>query len=48
MGVAASGAVIAHVDRFVDGSRISLTALAALVLVTCLLSPLLPSRKVAP
>jgi MFS transporter, DHA2 family, methylenomycin A resistance protein len=48
MGVAVGGAVIAHANGFVDGSRITLTGLAALVLVTCLLSSLLPSRKVAP
>lgn len=45
MGVAASGAVIAHMAGFMDGLRISLVALAALVAGTTLLSFLLPEGK---
>jgi DHA2 family methylenomycin A resistance protein-like MFS transporter len=45
MGVAATGAVIAHVGGFVDGLRISLTALAALVAITAALSVRLPPGK---
>jgi DHA2 family methylenomycin A resistance protein-like MFS transporter len=48
MGVAVSGAVIAHVNEFVDGSRISFVVLGVLVITTCLLSSLLPPRQVAP
>jgi DHA2 family methylenomycin A resistance protein-like MFS transporter len=42
MGVAASGAVIAHMSGFMTGLRVSLVALAALVIVTAALSLLLP------
>ena len=42
MGVAASGAVIAHMAGFMGGLRISLVALAVLVVVTAALSLLLP------
>lgn len=44
MGVAASGAVIAHLTGFMAGLRVSLVALAALVLITAALSVLLPRR----
>ena len=42
MGVAASGAVIAHMTGFMGGLRVSLVALAVLVVVTTVLSSLLP------
>ncbi|MBD3924464.1 MFS transporter [Nocardioides cavernae] len=45
MGVAAAGAVIAHLAGFMDGLRVSLVALAALVAVTTALSLLLPHGK---
>lgn len=49
MGVAATGAVIAHLSDggggFMDGLRVSLTALAALVALTALLSLRLPAGK---
>lgn len=38
MGVAASGAVIAHLGGFLEGLRVSLVALAVLVAVTTPLS----------
>ena len=45
MGVAATGAVIAHTGGFMGGLRISLLALAALVTITTALSSLLPDGK---
>ncbi|MFC7725495.1 MFS transporter [Nocardioides sp. GCM10028917] len=49
MGVAATGAVIAHLSDggggFMDGLRVSLTALAVLVVITAVLSLLLPPGK---
>jgi len=45
MGVAVSGAVIAHLAGFMGGLRVSLTALAVLVAVTTALSMLLPAGK---
>ena len=45
MGVAASGAVIAHLAGFMPGLRVSLAALAVLVTVTAALSVLLPAGK---
>ena len=49
MGVAATGAVIAHLSGaaggFMDALRVSLVALAVLVVLTTVLSLLLPSGK---
>ena len=45
MGVAASGAVIAHMADFMPGLRFSLGALAVLVAATAALSLLLPAGK---
>jgi MFS transporter, DHA2 family, methylenomycin A resistance protein len=45
MGVAASGAVIAHMTGFMPGLRFSLGALAVLVTATAALSRLLPAGK---
>lgn len=45
MGVATTGAVIAHLGGFVDGLRISLSALAVLVTITAALSLRLPFGK---
>jgi DHA2 family methylenomycin A resistance protein-like MFS transporter len=45
MGVAASGAVIAHMAGFMPGLRFSLAALAVLVTATAALSLLLPAGK---
>jgi MFS transporter, DHA2 family, methylenomycin A resistance protein len=45
MGVAASGAVIAHMTGFMPGLRFSLGALAVLVTATAALSLLLPAGK---
>lgn len=45
MGVAVSGAAIAHLSDFTDGLRTSLVGLAVLVLVTAALSLLLPHGK---
>jgi DHA2 family methylenomycin A resistance protein-like MFS transporter len=45
MGVAAAGAVIAHMAGFMDGLRVSLVALAALLALTTAVSLLLPSGK---
>lgn len=45
MGVAASGAVIAHMAGFMPGLRFSLAALAVLVTLTAALSLLLPAGK---
>ncbi|WP_242652834.1 MFS transporter [Intrasporangium flavum] len=45
MGVAASGAVIAHMAGFMDGLRVSLAVMAVLVALTTVLSLLLPAGK---
>jgi MFS family permease len=45
LGVAVSGAVIAHLAGFMDGLRVSLLGLAVLVTVTAALSLLLPSHR---
>lgn len=45
MGVAAAGAVIGHMAGFMDGLRLSLVALAALLVLTTAVSLLLPSGK---
>jgi DHA2 family methylenomycin A resistance protein-like MFS transporter len=49
MGVAATGAVIAHLSGgpggVMDGLRVSLPALAVLVVLTAVLSALLPSGR---
>ena len=45
MGVAAAGAVIAHMAGFMDGLRVSLVALAVLLALTTALSLLLPSGQ---
>lgn len=45
MGVAAAGAVIAHMAGFMDGLRVGLVALAVLLALTTALSILLPSVK---
>lgn len=47
MGVAASGALIAHMAGFMGGLRVSLVTLAVLVLITAALSTLLPRGKEA-
>ncbi len=48
MGVAVSGAVIAHVAGFMVGLRTSLVALAVLVAATAALSVLLPRDRKDP
>ena len=45
MGVAAAGAVIAHMSGFMGGLRVSLVALAVLVAITTLLSLTLPAGR---